>query len=98
MAKHDNKADTTLPQTQISITDQSALIERLSQLEDRLHNLLACYQFFSEAIRLMPAPEHDLLDNNEQWHLGLFLNQQWLTQQGEQLLPELVKIKQALQR
>ena len=68
--------------------------EQFSQLEDRLHNLLACYQFFGEAVRLMTDPEQTT--NSEDWHLGLFLNQQWLQQQGEQLLQELVNLKHSL--
>ena len=68
--------------------------EQLSQLEDRLHNLLACYQFFGEAVRLMIDPEQTTCP--EDWHLGLFLNQQWLHQQGEQLLQELVRVKHSL--
>ena len=96
MTKRDDNAGSPLPQTQNAATGQSELIEQLSQLEDKLHNLLACYQFVGEAIRLMTSPEHDLLDNSEQWHLGLFLNQQWLQQQGGQVMQELLSLKRSL--
>ena len=87
MSKSNDKADIALPQTQ-------QLTEQLSHLEDRLHNLLACYQFFGEAVRLMTDPNQ--LDNTNDWHMGLFLNQQWLRQQSEQLLQELVRVKNSL--
>ena len=77
-----------------SLQPSKKLTEQLSQLEDKLHNLLACYQFFGEAVRLMTNPEQTT--SPEDWHLGLFLNQQWLRQQGEQLLQELVKVKHSL--
>jgi len=80
MTKRDDKADSPLPQTKLSTNPQTALTERLSQLEDRLHNLLACYQFY----------------DTDEWYFGLFLNQQWLTRQGEQLMTELVDCKTLL--
>ena len=42
----------------------------------------------------MTEPEQ--LTNSEDWHLGLFLNQQWLQQRGEQVLQELINTKQQL--
>ena len=94
MAEHDDKADSTLPQTQTTHIEQTELIQQLSQLEDRLHNLLACYQFFGEAVRLMTDPEQTTCP--EDWHLGLFLNQQWLREQGDGLMQELINTKQQL--
>ena len=91
MTKRDDNAGSPLPQTQNAAIGQSELIEQLSQLEDKLHNLLACYQFVGEAVRLMTEPEP--LTHREDWHLGLFLNQQWLQQQGEQVLSELINTK-----
>ena len=70
------------------------LTERLSRLEDQLHNLLACYQFYDHAIRAMTNPEQ--LEDSQDWYFGLFLNQQWLRRQGETLMAELVEIKQSL--
>ena len=94
MSTSNDKAGSSLPQTQIPITTPSGLIEPLSQLEDRLHNLLACHRFFGEALRLMTEPE--ALAPAEEWHLGLFLHQQWLQQQGDALLVALVELKQSL--
>ena len=69
-------------------------IEQLSKLEDQLHNLLACYQFYDHAIRSMTNPEQ--LEDSQDWYFGLFLSQQWLRRQGEQIMAELVNIKQSL--
>ena len=49
---------------------------------------------FGEAVRLITDPEQTT--SPEDWHLGLFLNQQWLHQQSEQLLEEFVHLKQCL--
>jgi len=87
MTKRDDKADLALPQTK-------TLTEQLSRLEDQLHNLLACYQFYDHAIRAMTSPEQ--LEESQEWYFGLFLNQQWLRRQGEQVMTELVSIKQSL--
>jgi len=87
MAEHDDKAGLPLSQTKI-------LKEQLSQTEDRLHNLLSSYQFYDNAIRALVDPEK--LEDSEDWHFGLFLNQQWLRQQGQELITELVTIKQSL--
>jgi hypothetical protein len=87
MAEHDDKAGLPLPQTQLTI-------DRLSKLEDQLHNLLACYQFYDHAIRAMTNPEQ--LEDSQEWYFGLFLNQQWLRRQGEKMMAELVEIKLSL--
>lgn len=91
MTKRDDKADSLLPQTKLTTHSQAALTERLSKLEDRLHNLLAGYQFYDHAIRAMTNPEQ--LDDSQEWYFGLFLNQQWLRQQGERVMAELVDVK-----
>lgn len=91
MAKRKSKAGSPLSQTKITTEQQQAFTERLSKLEDRLHNLLACYQFYDHAIRAMTNPEQ--LDNTDEWYFGLFLNQQWLRQQGERVMAELVDLK-----
>ncbi|ODS24404.1 hypothetical protein AB835_03645 [Candidatus Endobugula sertula] len=70
------------------------LTEQLSRLEDQLHNLLACYQFYDHAIRAMTNPEQ--LEHSQDWYFGLFLNQQWLQRQGENLMAELINVKQSL--
>ena len=35
-------------------------------------------------------------EDSQDWYFGLFLNQQWLTRQGEQLMAELVELKMAV--
>ena len=87
MATQDDKAGSPLLPTK-------TLTEQLSSVEDKLHNLLACYQFYDHAIRAMTNPEQ--LENTEEWYFGLFLNQQWLRRQGEKVMIELVEIKQSL--
>jgi hypothetical protein len=39
----------------------------------------------------MTNPEQ--LDDSQEWYFGLFLNQQWLRQQGERVMAELVDLK-----
>lgn len=94
MAEHDDKAGLPLSQTKITTHQQTTITERLSKLEDRLHNLLACYQFYHNSIRAMTEPTQ--LEDSQEWYFGLFLNQQWLTRQGEQLMTELVDCKASL--
>ena len=88
MAEQHSKAGSTLPQTKKLATEQQTLTERLSKLEDQLHNLLSCYRFYGEAIIAITDPER--LDDSKEWHLGLFLYQQWLRQLGEELMQELI--------
>jgi hypothetical protein len=63
-------------------------------LEDRLNNLLACYRFIGEAVLALTEPER--FEEFEDWHLGLFLHQQWVRRQADKLMAELIKIKQSL--
>ena len=94
MAEHDSKADNTLPQTKIVNTDQQDLIQRFSDLQDALNNVLAGYRFIGEAVLAMTDPER--MDEFEDWHFGFFLHQQWARQQGEKVMAELVKMKQEI--
>ena len=87
MTEHDTKAGSPL-------LPAKTLTEQLSSVEDRLHNLLACYQFYDHAIRAMTNPEQ--LEDSQEWYFGLFLNQQWLRRQGEKVMVELVEIKRSL--
>jgi hypothetical protein len=87
MTGDNSNADSPLQQTK-------TLTEQLSGVEDKLHNLLACYQFYDHAIRAMTNPEQ--LDDSQEWYFGLFLNQQWLRRQGEMVMAELVEIKHSL--
>jgi len=94
MTKRDDKAGLPLLPTKTLTTEQQALTERLSKLEDQLHNLLACYRFYGEAIIAITDPER--LDDSKEWHLGLFLYQQWLRQLGEELMQELIVAQRAI--
>ena len=96
MAKRDDKADLSLSQTKITTHQQANITERLSKLEDKPHNLLACYQFYNHAIRAMTDPTQ--LEDSQDWYFGLFLNQQWLTRQAEQLMAELVDLKLSVKK
>jgi len=90
MSKRDDNAGMPLPQTQL-------LQEQLTKVEDRLHRLLASYQFYDNAIRSMVEPE--LLGKGnygEDCHAGLCLNQQWLHQQGEAVITELIITQQLM--
>jgi len=96
MSEHDDNAGLPLSQTLL-------LKEQLTRLEDRLHQLLASYQFYDNAIRSMVDPES--LDRGlgrgnegEDCHLGLclHLHQQWLHQQGEAVVTELITTQQIM--
>jgi hypothetical protein len=91
MTERNSNADSPLQPSKTLTPEQQAQIERFSQLEDQLNNMLACYRFHGAAILALNEPER--LDDSEEWHLGLFLTQQWLWQLGDQLLAELVAIK-----
>jgi hypothetical protein len=56
--------------------------------------MLACYRFHGAAMMALTEPER--LDDSEDWHLGLYLTQQWLWQLGEQLMVELVATKKII--
>ena len=94
MSVNNDKADTTLPQTKTLTTDQQTLIEQFSGLEDRLNNLLACYRFIGEAVLALTEPER--FEEFDEWHLGLFLHQQWVRRQADKLMAELVAMKAGL--
>jgi hypothetical protein len=91
MAKHYDKAGLPLLPTKTLTTDQQTLIEQLSGLEDRLNNLLACYRFIGEAVLALTEPER--FEEFDDWHLGLFLHQQWVRRQADKLMAELIKVK-----
>ena len=94
MAEHDSKAGSPLLPTKTLSTEQQDLIQRFSDLQDRLNNVFACYRFMGEAVLAMTDPEK--LDEFEDWHFGFFLHQQWTRQQGEKIMAELVEVKQSL--
>ena len=93
MAKRKCNAGRRLRQLQLIHQQlKSDLHDKLPNLEDKLYNLTASYQFYDCAIRHMTEPDH--LEESEEWHFGLFLHQQYLQQQVEQVMEELLKIKQ----
>ena len=94
MSTDNDKADTTLPQTKTLTTEQQTLIEQFSGLEDGLNNLLACYRFIGEAVLAMTEPER--FEEFDDWHLGLFLHQQWVRRQADKLMAELIKVKRSI--
>jgi hypothetical protein len=73
---------------------KQATTERLMHHQDRLSNMLACHQFIDDAVLAITDPER--LGEFEDCHLGLFLCQQWIKQQGEELIDEVTTIKQSL--
>lgn len=94
MAKRKSKAGSPLPQTKITTTEQNRLSEPLAQLEDKLYNLTASYRFYDCAIRQLTEPDH--LEDSSDWHFGLFLHQQYLQQQAEQVMEEMLHLKQLI--
>lgn len=70
------------------------LHDKLPNLEDKLYNLTASYRFYDCAIRHMTEP--DYLEDSSDWHFGLFLHQQYLQQQTEQVMEEMVNLKQLI--
>lgn len=93
MTEHDDKAGLPLSQTLL-------LKEQLTKVEDRLHRLLASYQFYDNAIWAIVDPDRLQGDtiNNEETHFGLYLNQQWLKQQSEDLTTELIITQQMMRQ
>jgi hypothetical protein len=80
----DGASSTTLP------------VNRLARLEDQLNQLLACHEFYDLAIRAITSPDYDEEIEGKQWHFGLFLQQQWLQDQGQAVITELQTIRRVL--
>lgn len=59
--------------------------------DDQNHSLLARYRFYDCTIRHMTEQDH--LEESDEWHFGLFLHQQYLQQQADKVMEELVSIK-----
>jgi len=89
MTKKDINAGSSLPQSHL-------INQQFIEFEEKLEQLLACYQFYDRAIRAMTCPELTRESNASHWHLGLFLNQQWLSEQGDQLMNDLQLMKQTI--
>jgi hypothetical protein len=71
-------------------------VQRLARLEDQLNQLLACHEFYNLAIRAITSPDYHEDIDGHQWHFGLFLQQQWLQDQGQAAINELQNIRRAL--
>ena len=71
-------------------------VHRLIQVEDQLNHLLACHVFYDTAIRAITQLEVDEPTANDRWQLDLFLQQQWLHDQGNAVVSEQQIIRQAL--
>ena len=69
---------------------------QLARLEDQLNHLLACHAFYDLAIRAITSPDYEKELDDQQWHFGLFLHQQWLHDQGQAVIHELQTIRRAL--
>jgi len=69
---------------------------RLARLEDQLNQLLACHEFYDLAIRAITSPDYNEELDDHQWHFGLFLQQQWLQDQGQAVINELQTIRRVL--
>ena len=92
MSKRKSKAVSHLHQLKRSHHGfKQTLNNRLMVFDDQLHNLLASYRFYDCAIRHMTEPDH--LEESDDWHFGLFLHQQYLQQQADKVMEELVSIK-----
>lgn len=78
------------------VTSTSLPVQRLARLEDQLNQLLACHEFYNLAIRAITSPDYDEEIDDYQWHFGLFLQQQWLQDQGQAAINELQNIRRVL--
>ena len=68
--------------------------QRLAHLEDKLNQLLACHEFYDLAIRAITHDNfYEELDG-QRWHFGLFLQQQWLHDQGQDIIKQLQTLRQ----
>ena len=78
------------------VSTTTLLSPRLARLEDQLNHLLACHAFYDLAIRAITCPEVEEEPDDQQWHFGLLLHQQWLHDQGQAAIHELQTIRRAL--
>ena len=70
--------------------------QRLARLEDKLNQLLACHEFYDLAIRAITHDNFDEELDGQRWHFGLFLQQQWLHDQGQHIIEQLQTIRRGL--
>lgn len=78
------------------VSSTSLPVHRLARLEDQLNHLLACHEFYDLAIRAITNPEFEEETDDQRWYFGLFLQQQWLHDQGQAVMSELQLIRQVL--
>ncbi len=66
---------------------------RLARLEDQLNHLLACHAFYDVAVQAITCPNFEHEPLGQRWQLGLLLHQQWLQDQGQNLIRELQTLR-----
>lgn len=69
-------------------------LDDLSKLQDQLEDLLACNQFYREAVQAIVIPED--IEDAEPWHSGLFAAGKNLQESEESILKDIVKIRQSM--
>ena len=66
----------------------------MARLEDKLNQLLP-HEFYDLAIRAITHNQFDEELDGQRWHFGLFLQQQWLHDQGQDTINQLQTLRQA---
>ena len=72
---------------------QSYLIQELTKLEDSLTHLVAAQRFCALAVRAISCPAFQHQTEPSDWHLGLFVTEQWLQEQGQLAIKEIQQIR-----
>jgi len=96
MAKRKSKAGTSLRQTKPTPEQQQALKVPLAQLEDQLYKLLASYRFYDYAVLHLAQPDNEENTEAECFAFGVWLYQQQLKQQGDNLMDKLNNIQKMI--
>jgi len=83
--------------TSVKGVASTSLPVQLAQIEDQLNQLLACHEFYDLAIRaIFELDDDELINCSPKWQLGLFLQQQWLHDQGQVIIKDLQTLQQRL--
>jgi len=77
---------------------QSYLIQELTKLEDSLTHLVAAQRFCTLAVRAITCPTFQQQTESCDWHLGWFVTEQWLEEQGQQTIQEIQQIRTRIKR
>ena len=76
----------------------TSLPVQVAQIEEQLNQLFACHEFYDLAIRAIVGFDDDeLINANPHWQFGLFLQQQWLQDQGRVIADDLQTLRRLLQ-